>query len=116
VSYEGNFKAKRTVMPQEMLGLGIDLEEVIGSEDDYNSKDSYKEVAEDVGQNGITINDVTIRPDGTVFIGTDNGIAVEGEAAKRIFEYAFENKNDAAEEAATTKTTAEEQPEVQPEV
>jgi hypothetical protein len=84
--YSGPGVAKFRVTPSN---TGLTLDELIGSKDEYQSEDKYNEVIEDINDGGLAIDDFTVRPDGSVFISTDSQIAIEGKAAKEIYNQLF---------------------------
>lgn len=84
--YSGPKVAKFRVTPSN---TGLTLDELIGSKDEYQSENNYNEVVEDVNNGGLSIDDFTVRPDGSVSIRTDNQITIEGKAAKEIYNQLF---------------------------
>lgn len=86
VKYEGPGIARFRIKSGD---YGISLDDLIGSKDEYESEDSYNEVVADATSDGLQIGNSTLRPDGSVSIETENGITIEGDAAKLIYDKLF---------------------------
>lgn len=84
--YQGQSIAKIKVTPDN---TGLTLDELIGTKDSYQSEEGYNEVVNDVNSAGLSISDFTVRPNGSVSITTDNGITIEDNAAKTIYDKFF---------------------------
>lgn len=72
--------------------VGLTVEEIIGPEESFASKKYYQEVISDV-QDGLIISEIVIRPNGDIFIRTENQIGIEGDAAKTIYKKIVEYTN-----------------------
>lgn len=69
--------------------VGLTIEDITGPRDSYNLQENYDYVKTDVEQGNIIIDTITIRPDGIVSIQTDNGITIEGEPARKVYDHFF---------------------------
>lgn len=80
---DGSF-TKGVKVTAETLGLTVD--ELVGGRDSFNSQDGY-ELAVEEYEDGAVVMQIVIRPDGTYSVLTDvEGLAIEGDAAERIYE------------------------------
>ena len=86
INYTGQSQAKIHFSNDD---VGLTIEDITGPRDSYYIQENYDNVKTDTEQGNITIDKVTIRPDGTISIQTDNEITIEGEPAKKIYDHFF---------------------------
>lgn len=91
ITYSGQGVAKHKVKAGD---FGLSSEQLVGKKEDYNTEEAYNEVVKDSQDKGFTIDKVTVRPDGEISIETPDGITIEGEAAKTIYDNLFGEKKD----------------------
>ena len=69
--------------------VGLTVGDIAGSRDDYETQEGYDDVKTDIESGNVIIDAITIRPDGSISIQTDNGFIIEGESAKKIYDHFF---------------------------
>lgn len=89
ITYSGQGVAKHKVKAGD---FGLSSEQLVGKKEDYVTEEAYNEVVKDSQDKGFTIDKVTVRPEGEVSIETPDGITIEGEAAKTIYDNLFGEK------------------------
>lgn len=94
ITYSGQGVAKHKVKAGD---FGLSSEQLVGKKEDYDTEEAYNEVVKDSQDKGFTIDKITIRPDGEVNIETPDGITIEGEAAKTIYDNLFGEKKDSTQ-------------------
>ena len=88
VSYSGTPGARLRIKSGD---VGLTTDEIIGNRGSYQSEEGYNEVLQDL-EGGLTVTGAHLRPNGDVVIETNNGIIIEGKAAKVLYNNFFNSK------------------------
>ena len=82
--------AQRQVKPSEMQEIGLTDEDILGNREDYNDPSNYDKLKEIYDTEGFKIEDVTIRPDGTVAVNhNEDYFELRGEKAQKFLGKVF---------------------------
>jgi hypothetical protein len=91
VSFEGHVPAKFKISNED---VGLSVDELIGDKSSFSSEENYNDVADAAKKGEIIINEAFIDEFGNITIDTNQGITIEGEAAKKVFDKLFNQQKE----------------------
>lgn len=102
--------AQRQVKSSEMESIGLSTEDILGKKEDYNTPENYDELEKIYNEEGFKIEDVTVRPDGTVAVNhNESYFELQGEKAQKFLDTVFPELSQMEEEAVAVPQPTEQQ-------
>lgn len=103
IKFEGTGYAKIQFSADD---IGLPIDSVIGTRDTYNTEESYQDLVESAKNGSLTIDSITINSSGEIVVhDINNGITIEGQAARTIYDKFFADQFEAPKEQKQEQVT-----------